>query len=285
MIDYTYDRGNNTYRIETKSPTFLKKEDFPLSVDFVKTVNGEIGWSTTLNENSWATWKGGDTPYDFVIRTATGRPIKYHDFDVERDGDTIEKTLWYHLQSITYAGQIPKGMVIGCHDGLFGHWVFPVIHQMTDVVLVDGSSRQLAAAEDNYSRFGAKFVRAIVTTDGQPVQWHTGGEGYTDTVVKSVIDQFLADSDQLVELKESVRMRDLVLEHAADGLDWLHLDVEGLDADLIFDLPIEPTLIILETSHVKSNNQKYMKLLSWFSQHGYRFQDDGLNGLAIKNTD
>ena len=277
MIDITYDRDANQTRVELKHFTIFKKNELPLTAQFKRTIDGLVGWSAELEEGTWATWSGGETQYDVVIKTADGSPILYWKFDVERDGDLIEKAFF---QFIKNSPTRCKGMVIGSHNGLFGHWVFPVVKNMSDVVIVDGSEPQFMEVVNNYSHIrNAKFINEIITVDGADVDWMEGGEGFTDTICKSVITKHV-EEDKIKHTERSSTSINELFEKEGPHFDWLHLDVEGLDADLILALKYEPTVIIFETMHIPS--VKYSALLDWFQEKGYKLFNDGFNAMAIK---
>jgi len=233
MINVNYDRPTNTHKVELEKTSIFKSDELPLLVKFSRTVTGEVAWSAELGEGGWVSWKGGSTPHDVQVITSAGKPVYYWTFDAARDGDQIEKTLWHFIARKSGS----KGMVIGSHDGLFGHWVFPVIHGLTDAILVDGTESSIEAAKKNYhndSHYNdsqLRFIKEIITPDGKPVEWYTGGEGYTDTIVKSVIAKFLPEDKIIKHELPSKSVKQLMQDLEITHLDWLHLDVEGLDID------------------------------------------------------
>lgn len=279
MIDIVYDRSENSTIVKLDKFTFFKPRDLPLRAEFIKSVNKEKVWEADLFENHWVSWKGSSFPVDVLIKTAAGDLVTTHEFKVERDGDLLEKTVWHFVKSLR---KRPSGLVIGCHDGLFGHWIFPVISGLTDCVLVDGSLPQLAECKKHYSNLpGTKFINEIITTDGKDVTWYTGGEGFTDTVYKPVILGFLQDSVITETKRSSTSVNELIKNEFADSApDWLHLDVEGIDGDLILALEYEPSLIVFESEHIKFSQM--LELLDWFQEHDYRFLHNGNNSIAIK---
>jgi hypothetical protein len=277
MINIKYDRLKNETAVSLENFTIFKKDELPLTVDFTEVVTGRSGWSTVVGAGMWASWKGGEVQHDVTLRTAKGRIVHKHKFDVELNGDQIEKTLWHFLK---YLDHSPKGLVIGSHDGTFGHWVFPVISGLTDVVIVEGSAKQYAALRKNYESLPkVKFIYKIVTTDGRPVDWFEGGAGFTDTIYKPVISIFLKDEEIKTSQRKSVSINDLIKKECHD-LDWLHLDVEGIDGDLILALEYRPKLIIFEAAHI--DQQQYSELLDWFENNQYELFNDGFNAIAIK---
>jgi|LakMenE18May11ns_1017448.scaffolds.fasta_scaffold9812501_1 hypothetical protein len=278
MIDISYERSTNETKVQVSSISTLPPEDFPLTALFAKTITGEFGWETKILPGHWCTWKGGSTgQWDTTITTARGKTIAGNKFNVELDGDFIEKSLWYFVKNKPHS----KGMVIGSHDGSFGHWVYPVFQGLTDAILIEGSLAQYDKVSKNYeTNSNVKCIHQIVTTDGSDVEWFEGGEGYTDTVVKSVIDKFLNDSQVTKTNRSSISINELIKNEADGELDWIHFDVEGYDADLIMAMEYRPTIIIFETMHFSVD--KFNELKRWFAAFGYQLHEDSMDAIAIR---
>ena len=83
------------------------------------------------------------------------------------------------------------------------------------------------------------MMNTIVTVNGGTVEWYQGGEGYTDTVVSDLIHDWLDHSQITKVQKESVSFVELTNQN---DFDWIHLDVEGIDGDLILSLEKLPNV-------------------------------------------
>lgn len=277
MINVTYNRDNNSTRIETEDLTLIK-EHLPLKIQFQNIISEEIHYETELKDYCWAEWKGGEMITDVLVYSSTGKLLYKHEWDVTSYGDKIEKTLWFYLQSRNIYGLKSNGLVIGSHDGRNGHWIYPVKNKLTDVTLVDGSDKQFVDLVENYkNQYHVKTLNTIVTTDGADVEWYQGGEGYTDTVVSSVINNWLDTSEITKSYRNSISINDLMKDQ---NYDWLHLDVEGLDGDLILALDSKPNLIIYENENLDIITES--KLNIWFLENSYRIIECNGNNIAIK---
>ena len=281
MIDYQYDRSKNTYRVDIDHCTFLKKEELPLKVEFREMVTNNLTWEIDLMPGSWAVWTPGSCPCNTIVKTSQDKEIFFHRFDVELEGNFIEKTLYSFLANLEHR---PRGLVIGSHDGRFGHWVYPVLENLTDVTVVDGSEPQFKEVVKNYSHLeSVKFINCIVTPEGGDVEWFQGGSGETDSVKKEVL-QFA--SDVISTSRNSIGIN--VCIQLAGELDWLQLDVEGLDFELITAMEARPRLVIFETTHM--NEFQIDSMIEWVGVNGYRMFTDykdgdrrlGNNAILIK---
>lgn len=279
MLDIRYKRDGNLNEIELSHFHCFDENDLPLNIIFKTTVGRQEAWRTEIHGGMWANWSSGAIPCDVLVTTKNGKVIVDERYNVEKNGDQIEKMLWYFIKKLDHH---PKGLVIGCHDGLFGHWVHPTIHGMTDVLLVDGGAKQLCDAKLYYEHLSTvSFLQAIVTPDGKDVCWYESGEGYTDTVKKHVISLYLPDEAIKASVKPSMSIND-VISSIDENVDWLHIDTEGLDGDLIQALEYEPPLIIFERVHLEKNTSA--KTFEWLRSKNYRIYDEINESIAIKNT-
>lgn len=285
MIDFTYNEEKNSYRVQLNSPTPFSKEDLPLKVNFRTIVDNNLIWESELMENHWTIWNGGDHRYNTFVYTNRGNLVFEKPFNVEIDGSYIEKTLHYFIKGLPYK---PRGMVIGPHNGTFGHWVYDMLADNSDVVFVEGTNDHLEVLKKNYKHLtSAKFLNEIVTPDGKPVEWYEGDQGYTNTVRPFVIKKYLKDDQITTEVRNSISINDLFkremdVSKMGPAFDWLHLDVEGLDCELILSLEYEPSLIIFESRHATRRN--YFAVLDWMQERDYRLYNDGLDAVCIKNN-
>jgi hypothetical protein len=229
----------------------------------------------------WASWTPGAYPCNTEIKTAKGKVIFFHEFNVELEGNFIEKTLFSFLKTLDHR---PSGVVIGSHDGRFGHWVYPVFKDMSDVIIVDGSEPQFNEVVKNYSHLtSVKFINEIVTPDGGDVEWFQGGSGETDSVKKSVLE-FAPEVKSTYRKSVSI---DEIIEKC-ESIDWLQLDVEGLDFELITQMKARPQLLIFETTHM--SEKEIDEMVVWSDINRYRMFNDykegdrrlGNNAILIK---
>jgi hypothetical protein len=107
-------------------------------------------------------------------------------------------------------------------------------------------------------------MNTIVTVNGGTVEWYQGGEGYTDTVVSDLIHDWLEDSQITKVQKESVSFVELTNQN---DFDWIHLDVEGIDGDLILSLEKLPNVIVYESMNL--GEEMETKLNEWFVKNNY----------------
>jgi hypothetical protein len=277
MIDITYDRSINLTRVEVNNLQLIK-EHLPLKVQFKNIITGEIHYESELIDYWWTEWKGAEQITDVLVYSSNKKLLYEHKWDVTINGDIHEKMLWFYLKARQLNGLKSNGLVIGSHDGRNGHWIYPVKHKLTDALLIDGSDKQFINLVENYKHnSNIETLNTIVTTDGSYVEWYQGGEGYTDTVVPSLINEWLDSSEITKSYRKSVSINDLMKDK---NYDWLHLDVEGLDGDLILALEQKPNIIIFEDENLDVVTKAKLKV--WFLENSYETIKHICNTIAIK---
>ena len=277
MIQTHYDRRTNTTSISVNDMTQISN-NLPITMKLKNIVTGEIHYQVTLNPTAWARWCGAELITDILVYDSTEELIYEKKWDVTEYGDKVERDLWYYLKARKNRGLESKGLVIGTHDGRNGHWIYPIKHRLSKATLIDGSDKQYVELVNNYkNNINVETKNLIVTTDGSDVEWYQGGEGYTDTVVKELIEAWVNDGTIVKTHRPSVSINELMTQ---DNYDWLHLDVEGIDGDLILCLEQRPNVIVYESMNLPEEMNN--KLSEWFNTNGYvTITDDG-NTIAKK---
>lgn len=277
MINITYDRKTNTTKVLLGN-TSLISEEGKLKVVFKNIITNEIHYEPILGVNTWCTWCGAELITDVLFYNNKNQLVYEHKWDIIRDGDEIEKSLWLYLKNRQNNNLSSNGLVIGTHDGRNGHWIYSIKHGLSKATLIDGSDEQYINLVKNYQN--NPFVETknlIVTTDGLDVEWYQGGEGYTDTVVKELIESWVDSNEITKTSRSSVAINKIMSEKEYD---WIHLDVEGIDGDLILSLEQRPNVIIYESMNLPQEMTD--KLKNWFKFNGYVTITDNGNTIAKK---
>lgn len=276
MIKVTYNRFTNTTGVEVGDLTPLGNK--PITVEFKNIISNEIHYIQTLSSNTWCKWSGAELITDIDFYSSDRNLIHKHKWDVLVDGDEIEKSLWFYLKNRKTQGIKSRGLVIGTHDGRNGHWIYSIKDKLSDALLIDGSEKQFEDLRKNYEWFeNVKMLNTIVTPKGGIVEWFQGGEGYTDTVVSDLIHDWLDESQITKIQKDSISFVKLTNEN---DFDWIHLDVEGIDGDLILSLEKLPNVIVYESMNLSREMESDLE--KWFEKNGYTTLVCNGNTMATK---
>ena len=282
MINIIY---TDKIRIESSDLRgIFKPEQLPINFQIKNAVSKKVIWQTNLNSFMWAEFPSTEMN-DVVVNDVQGNFIYQYRWDVIQHGSIFYKSLWLYCKSLINKGIKPKGLVIGTHDGEFGEWVPLVRNFMSDMVLVEGSEKQFNVLKNNYEgKQGITLINNLVTTDGSEVEFFEGGAGYTNSVVKRVIEYW--EKEEIHSTKRSsISINDLIFNHFSaydKKLDWLHLDVEGLDAKLLLAIDSDklPDFIIYEDFNLDTEENNH--LTTYFKSKGYTLHSEGGIGMAKK---
>lgn len=279
MINFNYERVSNKTRVETKDISILGEKK--LKFNFVDIIKNDIVYSIELESNMWAEWVGGDSIMTKVeVLNEQNKKIYVWEWDVLQNGDEIEKLLWIYLKNKKLNNEKSLGLVIGTHDGGNGHWIYPVNQELSEVLLVEGSEEQFNKLVENYKHLKTvNFLNEIITTDGSDVDWYQGGEGYTDSVYKNIPLIYLKENELRVTKRKSISINSILNK---SDYDWMHLDVEGLDADLILSIEKFPKVIIYESMNL--DFLKIQELDRWITNNRYKKIEFNGNTILFKEN-
>jgi FkbM family methyltransferase len=281
MIQVTYNKDGIRVEVGVISKY---NENTPFTLNIKKHVSGEIQWSTILSDNWYATYPNTEM-FDVELRDSKNNIVYTKKWDVMEHGNHFYKSLWIYNKSLISNGKFPKGLVIGTHDGEFGEWVPIVLKNECQVVLVEASDKQFGVLNKNYgNRSLVTLVNDLVTPNGGEVEFFEGGEGYTNTIVEDVIRHW--EKEEIKSTKrDSISITDLILEKCGGQIDWLHLDVEGLDSQLIMGIDTTrvnlPKFIIFEDYNLSEEKKK--EIYNWFYNEGYDIRSEGGICEAVKS--
>jgi hypothetical protein len=275
MINITYNHPK--IRVDTKEVS--KLYSLPLKVEIVTYVSKRVRWSCEVKDNSWATFSN-DSIFDVVIKDANNNLIINREFNILEDGSYLDKALYLYCQNL----KNPQGLVIGSHDGEFGEWVLPTLDNLTKTTLVEASTPQFTKLTKNYKNFSnVNLIQNLVTTDGSKTEFFEGGKGYTNSVKENVIRNW--EKEEISSnLRDSISINDLINQISPNKkLDWLHLDIEGYDAEMLRAINVEllPNFIIFEHNNLLMEDK--LKLKNYLIDLGYYLNcSDSVSYLAIK---
>jgi len=256
----------------------------PYSLQIRKHVSGELQWETKLFDGWFATFPSTEM-YDVVLVDSKGDVLYTKRWDIMEHGNHFYKSLWLYNKFILSKGKFPKGLVIGTHDGEFGEWVPIAEKRECNITLVEASDKQFKKLKENYKNNSlVNTVQSLITPNGGKVEFFEGGEGYTNTVVENVIRHWETEEIKTTT-KDSISITDLILNECDGKIDWLHLDVEGLDAKLIMGIDETkvtlPNFIIFEDYNLSDESKN--EIYNWFRDKGYQIYSDGGICEAIKS--
>ena len=112
---------------------------------------------------------------------------------------------------------------------------------------------------------------------------YEGGNGFTNSLSNKIIEQYVNIDLINSSIKKSKSINDLIIESSERGrVKWLHIDVEGLDGELIYAIKDDllPELLLFESLHME--NEYYDNLCNYLINKGYSITKSGWNTICLK---
>ena len=230
MINIQYEK--NLIRVDTNNlDTLFNAVQLPLRFDFIKQVNSRIVWTTFLNSNSWATFPDSEM-VDVKITDNLKNQIHTRKWNCFENGTFLYQKLFNFCLLNKSKNIQNKGVVVGTHNGEFGEWVPVALNNLSNITLVEASEKQYNDLIKNYTSYNnLTFINELVTPKGEDIIFYEGGQGYTNSVIKEVIDYWEKEEIKSTKRK-SIKFSDLI----TPDVNWIHLDVEGIDDELLYSL-------------------------------------------------
>lgn len=273
-----YEGGGKNFKVELDpflKPIFVKSNN--LKVRFSR-IDPDDFWEHNISPGVWVTYNSGMNDIVNIQLIQNDVLIYEHKYDFLLYGTELEQ----YLNLFCKFNKNTKGIVVGSHDGTFGHWVYSVLDNETSAIIIEGSEEQFTKLTKTYGDLeNCTLLNEVISKDGNPVTWYKGGQGFTDSIISEVPSKFMRLEEIYSEVKETKTLNEVIENYHYQNYDWLHTDVEGYDAQLIMSLSYFPKLIIFENGHIKENSD-YNELCTFLEERGYSITDFGNDTLAIK---
>jgi hypothetical protein len=282
-FEFTKSNGNNTegkikITIDESSSFFYNKNQFPLRL-LHKKLTGEVEWSTDLYPG-WFSEYLMCTYTTLEIIDSLGNKLLDWKWDPFINGDYAHQ--YFEIWSLNNIGS--NGIAIGTHNGMTGEWVGPINKGILKGTLVEASDNQY---NDLFRFYNGKTwvtcLQSLITTNGDDVLFYEGGNGFTNSLSNKIIEQYVNIDLINSSIKKSKSINDLIIESSERGrVKWLHIDVEGLDGELIYAIKDDllPELLLFESLHME--NEYYDNLCNYLTNKGYSITKSGWNTICIK---
>jgi hypothetical protein len=273
-----HSEGNTKITVDYNTSTYYDEKQFPLHLIY-KTLMGEVAWSVDL-------FPGWFSEYSLISNTtieiidSLGNKLFEWRWDPFIHGDYAHQ--YFEIWSLNNRGS--NGIAIGTHNGMTGEWVGPVNKGLLKSTLIEASDIQFKDLLKYYNdKKWINCVQSLITTDGNDVVFYEGGNGFTNSLSKDIIEKHINVKQITTTLKPSKSINDLIIESSEQGkVKWLHIDVEGMDGELIYAIndDLLPELLLFESLHME--NEYYDNLCNHLTNKGYSITKSGWNTICIK---
>jgi hypothetical protein len=273
-----HSEGNTKITVDYNTSTYYDEKQFPLHLIY-KTLMGEVAWSIEL-------FPGWFSEYSLISNTtieiidSLGNKLFEWKWDPFIHGDYAHQ--YFEIWALNNRGS--NGIAIGTHNGMTGEWVGPINKGLLKSTLVEASDIQFKDLVKYYKdKKWINCFQSLITTDGSDVIFYEGGNGFTNSLSKDIIEKHISVEEITTTIKQSKSINDLIIESSERGkVKWLHIDVEGMDGELIYAIndDLLPELLLFESLHME--NEYYDNLCNYLTNKGYLITKSGWNTICIK---
>ena len=285
-IVYTENESDNTKKSLISRVSFDSDElNYPVKI-FFTSQSGNVIWSTLISHsNTWCELPSSRN-IDIRVIDNNGEIILNKIWSENFNSDICElKFLDWCKYFISINNKKPKGIVVGAHNGSSGEWVTANNKKLIGSTLLiepnETPFQQLVTRYQNDFIFSYKNI--LVSETGGHVDFYTdkNGESESSSILQSNVTKY---HDEIITKKiYSKTLNDLIIYFEPD---WVHLDVEGLDAKLLLSVSDELIqkikFIIWEDIHL--TNEETILLNNKLKNNGFTVLSGyEYNSFAFKN--
>ena len=274
--------GSLKITLDNDASKFYENKQFPLRFT-IKSLSGEVIWSTDLYPNWYSSFTKLSNTTIQIIDSCGNELFKWV-WNPFIHGDFASQL--FEIWSINNVGS--NGIAIGVHDGMTGEWVRPVNKGLLKATLIEPSEKQFKNLEKFYKgKSWVKYEKLLITDDGKDVIFYEGidSDGETNSISKKTIKKHL-DESKITSIKmKSKSINDLIVESSVDGkVKWIHMDVEGMDGNLIMSIKDEllPELLVFENLHLDFHF--YEEVCNHLKNKGYLITKSNWNTICIQQN-
>lgn len=258
----------------------IPSHEFPLSFRVEDWMNGETRWEAQVYPGWYALFDNAHF-VDISVYTRSGKLLKRRIYDPYMKPSKIDEffRIWASSRNRT------EGLVLGAGNGTWGEWVLSTIANDCRVVLVEADPDSIPSLRANHGhRSNVTIVPLPVTAKGGIVQfWKAGAVSslHREVSKKLMYPEF---EPQAVEL-QSVSASDLIEKHFSNGIDWIRVDIEGADHEIMMSIDDEHfrkmSLVIFETLNMSTEEMN--EIVEKLKRCGFNeFQNIEIDTVCIK---
>ena len=261
----------------------LDRSEFPLSFVIRDWISGEISYQSEL----WGNWWSFYDNYSFkntYVYTKSGKLLKEFTFRPDVDGGDIEEffNIWVKSKSRS------NGLVLGAGTGRWGEWLLPVFNNECFVVLVEGDPiNQEILLKTHKDRKNVKIENCVVSSTDGLVNFWIAPFNQVSSMDKKVVEKFFPGVDINPIYVPSFSINSIIDKHFDNDLDWIRIDIEGSDHDVIMsirpDISIRLKMMVYENMNITS--EQIFQINERLKNHGFNnFLNFGIDTICLKNN-
>ena len=289
-IEYTFNNipqhlikvsdDNNQWRVDIseKIKFFIDEESLPYSVSFINTYTNKTEWSVEIGSGMWASYNGV-RGVKVIVHDKKKNKILEKEWDEFRYGDLIENILTFCIKKYN----LSKGLIVGAGSGSYGEWIDSVKKNLTSAVLIEPDVVSFKQLYENYSTYdNLTFLNVGADiTSGSTTFWIS-----PDINVSSILKQNCINYGYKEEELIKTKIPTITLNTLIDdfNIDWLRLDTEGMDYNLIKSISTNnlKRLKYVQYEHINITEDEKISLNLYLENNGFNVFMIGIDMVGIR---
>lgn len=281
LISVTDDNNEWRVQIDPKISLILKDENFPLKLKILNHYGKKILWEIDLFPDNWASWPSPKNT-DLLLENRDGFILKMIPFNRMKYRDCIDDVFYYFV----VLNKLKNGLVLGAGSGTYGEWVYPVLNYHTNAVLVEPG---IAEIQDLTSLFNdnhnVKIINKGVDTETRNRIFWISSTGNVSSLDKEVSLKYVREDSLTPVEMEFISINDLINHEFYDReLEWIRLDVEGMDSKIIFSMDEEilKKVKYVQYEHINVTEEEKISTNLYLESLGFFVYMIGIDMVAIR---
>lgn len=264
--------------IDSNIDNFLNEIDLPLDIKFLNYYTDEIIWETNLGPNMWAKFDNM-IGVKIKITTKNGKTIKEVNFNKLKYNNIVDDVFTTTILS----KNLKNGVVIGAGSGSYGEWIYLIKNNKTNAILIEPDEREFKKLKQYYSQYeNVELLNICIDVeDGEKTFW-LAPQGNVSSLKKENCIKYGINEDDLIEKKIKVYSLNKILKE--NNIEWIRLDVEGMDAELILSLDTDviDKLKYVQYEHINITEDKKINTNLYLESKGFNVFMVGIDMVGIK---
>jgi FkbM family methyltransferase len=281
MITFNIENDNFRVNIDHSIINLIPVAEFPLKFRVEDWLTSDVYYETALSPGWWAAYN--NTTYkNFCVYTNSGKLLKKLVFDPYNN--TAETDQVFNIWVSSHPRS--RGLILGAGTGRWGEWLLPVYNNECSVVLVEGDPNNIVILKDTYkNRSNVSIETCVVAENEGLVKFWIAPHNMVSSLDKNIVKKFFPDAEPDFIETEAKTINTIIKEHFDDNLDWIRIDLEGLDHKILMslDLSLVPNLKMVLFENMNINQQEIYEIKSKLELAGFgKFLDFGIDTICVK---
>jgi FkbM family methyltransferase len=270
------DDGKWYISLSSESSNFIKENNLPLIVQIINVYNNEVLWECELSPNCWVTYPEVRNS-KVIVKLKNGFIIGKKLFDKYKYYDVINDVLPLYI----YQNQLQNGLIVGAGEGSYGEWIEIVNQNISNCILVEGDTSAYNILKTQYPNL--EVLNFCVDIEDSLKTFYLSPYGNVSSFIKENLLKYGVNETDIIESQvNSYSLNTLLSKY---NIDWLRLDVEGLDYKLIKSIIPNNlnNLKYIQYEHINITEEEKIECNIYLESLGYKVFMVGIDMVALKN--